>query len=45
MAIAADAGSGLRYSLMVVAGVLLGAVIVLPPLLAGRPARGSRGRE
>ena len=45
MAIAADAGSGLRYSLMAIAVLLLGAVIVLPPLLAGRSARGSRGRE
>ncbi|MGW4649374.1 hypothetical protein, partial [Kitasatospora sp. NPDC004289] len=37
--IAASASSGLRHSLMLVAGLLLGAVIVLPPLVAGRAAR------
>ncbi|MFC9330423.1 phosphate ABC transporter permease PstA [Kitasatospora sp. NPDC057015] len=44
MAIAADAGSGLRYSLMVIAVLLLGAVIVLPPLVAGRAARATKER-
>ncbi|WP_457029843.1 phosphate ABC transporter permease PstA [Kitasatospora sp. P5_F3] len=37
--VAASAGSGLRTSLMVIAGLLLGAVIVLPPVIAGRAAR------
>ncbi|MFE3395205.1 hypothetical protein ACFXI0_20530, partial [Kitasatospora indigofera] len=44
MAIAADAGSGLRYSLMVIAVLLLGAVVVLPPLVAGRAAGASKER-
>ncbi|WP_345282490.1 phosphate ABC transporter permease PstA, partial [Kitasatospora albolonga] len=42
--IAASASSGLRHSLMLVAGLLLGAVIVLPPLVAGRAARSPGGR-
>ncbi|WP_405013394.1 phosphate ABC transporter permease PstA [Kitasatospora sp. NBC_01539] len=39
VAIAAGSGTGLRHALMLIAGVLLGAVIVLPPLVAGRAAR------
>ncbi|GAA1155296.1 phosphate ABC transporter permease subunit PstA/phosphate ABC transporter phosphate-binding protein [Kitasatospora gansuensis] len=41
--VASAAGSGLRYSLMVIAGLLLGAVIVLPPVIAGRAARRREG--
>ncbi|MCX5214898.1 phosphate ABC transporter permease PstA [Kitasatospora sp. NBC_00240] len=44
MAIAADAGSGLRYSLMAIAALLLGAVVVLPPIVAGCSARAAKER-
>ncbi|GAA2743565.1 phosphate ABC transporter permease PstA [Kitasatospora cinereorecta] len=37
--LAAGGGSGLRYALMAIAGALLGALIVLPPVIAGRSAR------
>lgn len=39
VAIAATSGSGLQHSLMAVAVVLLGSVIVLPPMLARRASR------
>ncbi|GAA0677694.1 hypothetical protein GCM10010193_33730 [Kitasatospora atroaurantiaca] len=45
VAISATAGSGLRHALMLIAGALLGGVIVLPPLVAGRAARSREERR
>ncbi|GAA2137219.1 hypothetical protein GCM10009760_17420 [Kitasatospora kazusensis] len=45
VAISASAGSGLRHALMVIAGVLLGGLIVLPPLVLGRAGRGREGQR
>ena len=39
VSIAATTGSGLQHSLMVLAALLLGSVIVLPPVIARRAAR------
>ena len=44
VSIAATSGSGLQHSLMVVAGLLLGSVVILPPVLARRAGR-RRGEQ
>ncbi|MFC1410702.1 phosphate ABC transporter permease PstA [Streptacidiphilus sp. N1-12] len=39
VSIAATSGSGLQHSLMALAGLLLGSVVILPPVVARRAAR------
>ncbi|WP_371496953.1 phosphate ABC transporter permease PstA [Kitasatospora sp. NBC_00374] len=45
VALSHASGTGLRHTLMLVAGLLLGAVIVLPPVVAGRSARRARSLD
>ncbi|MER8186597.1 substrate-binding domain-containing protein [Kitasatospora sp. NPDC094015] len=42
VALSNASGNGLRHTVMVIAALLLGAVIVLPPVAAGRAARRAR---